>query len=127
MELNKETITKLLDIYRGDSEALEMIEAALLSIEEYHVAIYEMEIKKVVLTALEIEASEYRSQVEALDRNRTVHHNAMLTQVNILNRMASMNDLAPVYGGTVSEDKPYRRQVADAALAFARQVIVERP
>lgn len=126
MELNKETISKLLDIYRGDSEALEMIEAALLSIEEYHVAIYEMEIKKVVLTALEIEASEYRSQVEALDCNRTVHH-AMLTQVNILNRMASMNDLAPVYGGTVSEDKPYRRQVADAALAFARQVIVERP
>lgn len=127
MELNRDTISKIMEVYRGDPEALEMVEDALLSIEEYHVAIYEMEIKKAVLAASETDAEAYRTRVEALDRNRTVHHNAMLAQINILNRMASMNGLAPVCNGTVSEEKPYRRQVADAALAFARQVIIDRP
>lgn len=127
MEMNRETIAKLLDVYRSDTEILEMIEAALLSIEEYHTAIYEMEIKKTVLSVAEADAEVYRTQVETLDRNRTVHHNAMLAQINILNRVATRNGLALVYDGTVSEEQPYRRQVADAALAFARQIILERP
>lgn len=123
----RETAAKLIEAYRSDTEALEMIEKALLSIEEYHAAIYEMEIKKAVLAASEPDAELYRTRIQALDRNRTVHHNAMLVQINILNRMAATADLPPIYDGTVSEEHPFRRQVADAALDFAQQIILNRP
>lgn len=104
-----------------------MIEKALLSIEEYHAAIYEMEIKKAILAASEPDSEFYRTQIQSLDQNRTVHHNAMLVQINVLNRMAATADLPPIYDGTVSEERPFRRQTADAALAFAQQIILNRP
>lgn len=86
-----------------------------------------METRKVILSASEADAEVYRSEVAALDRNRTVKHNTVLTFVNILNRMAAAEGLAPVYDGKVSEDKPFRRQVADAVLAYAQTVIENRP
>ena len=39
--------------------------------------------------------------------------------VNVLNRLAEKNTLPPFYDGKVSQDRPYRREVADV---YKRQV-----
>lgn len=73
-----------------------------------------------------MDADTYREEIPALDKTRTVHHNALLTQVNILNRLAKLAGLPPFYDGVVSEERPYRREVANAVLAFVEQVILNR-
>jgi hypothetical protein len=40
----------------------------------------------------------------------------------MLNRMAAMAGLPSVYEGTISEDQPYRRQVADAVLEYVHKM-----
>lgn len=44
----------------------------------------------------------------------------------MLNRMASKAGVGPIYGGTVSEEMPYRRQVADAVLEYVESIISDR-
>lgn len=127
MELHRDNLAALIAACRGDGEALEMIERALLSIESYHSAIYEMETRKVILSASEPDAEVYRSEIAALDRLRTAKHNALLVNIRTLNRIAAAEGLDPVCDGTVSEEKPFRREVADAALAYAQTVIENRP
>jgi hypothetical protein len=62
-----------------------------------------------------------------MDRKRTSCHNAVLANVSMLNRMAAMAGLPPVYEGVISEDQPYRRQVADAVLEYVHKIIQDRP
>ena len=64
--------------------------------------------------------------INALDRSRTVAHNAVISGVKILNRMAKQADLPPVYDGIVSEARPYRREVANAVFAYIEDVIRNR-
>ena len=71
-------------------------------------------------------ADEYKTMVEEMDRRRTRMHNSVLASVNILNRLAASQNLAPVYAGIVSEEKPYRRDVANAVLAYVEEAIKNR-
>jgi len=64
--------------------------------------------------------------VESLDKKRTMLHNRVLIAVNVLNRMASKENLKPVYDGIVSEERPYRREVANAVLEYVEKIIKER-
>ena len=57
---------------------------------------------------------------------RTYNLNAVIAQVNLLNRMAEEASLPPFYDGVVSEERPYRRELADAVLAFINDVIIQR-
>ena len=43
-----------------------------------------------------------------------------------MNRMAEEASLPPLYDGVVSEERPYRRELADAVLAFVREVMINR-
>lgn len=126
MKANGETIKKLIVAFRDDTEMLELLEDALRSFQEYHAAIYTLELKKQLYSGSGIEADAYRSMVTELDRVRTSHHNAVLVQVNVLNRMAKSQNLPPFYGGVVSEDRPYRREVANAVLEYVEEVILNR-
>ena len=60
------------------------------------------------------------------DKTRTRCHNAVIAQVNCLNRLAEEAGIPPLYDGVVSEERPYRRQVADAVLDFVRDSILNR-
>ena len=126
MNINAETIAKLLSAFRDDRETVEDIEKALMLFEDYHRAIYELEVKKHLYACGAMDADEYRELIPSLDKTRTYTHNALLTQVNILNRIAAEASLPPVYDGVVSEERPYRREVADAVLDYVRGIILHR-
>jgi len=74
----------------------------------------------------EMDASEYRDKVTELDSSRTRKHNSILTGIKIMNRLAEKQNLEPVYDGVVSEERPYRREVANAVLEYVEQVIKDR-
>ena len=92
----------------------------------YHQAIYRLEITRRPNACGALDGSDYREQFLSRDATRTRNHDALLAQVNMLNRLADEAGLPPFYDGEVSEDQPIRRQVADAILEFVRQVVLER-
>ena len=57
---------------------------------------------------------------------RTVIHNSVIANVNLLNRLAEKNGLHPVYDGIVSEERPYRREIANAVLDYVESIIKNR-
>ena len=126
MNVNVETLQKLFIAFRDDQETLEEIESALMIFESYHRAIYELEIKRRLYSGGAVEGDAYREMLTRLDKTRTINHNALLSQVNILNRITAEVNLPPFYDGTVSEERPFRREVANAVLDYVRRIIVER-
>ena len=126
MNVNVETLQKLFIAFRDDQEILEEIESALMTFESYHRAIYELEIKRRLYSGSAVEGDAYREMLTRLDKTRTINHNALLSQVNNLNRIAAEVNLPPFYDGIVSEERPYRREVANAVLDYVRRIIVER-
>ena len=123
--LNIETINRLIQIYENDSMVIETIRNTIMEFEEYHYAIFEME-HFMRFRDREMDASEYRDKVTELDDNRTRKHNSILTGIKIMNRLAEQKNLEPVYEGVVSEERPYRREVANAVLEYVEQVIKDR-
>ena len=69
---------------------------------------------------------EYKDNVSKLDKMRTVNHNSVIANVNLLNRLAEKNGLQPVYDGIVSEERPYRREIANAVLDYVESIIKNR-
>ena len=126
MGLNRLSLDRLIENHKKDPELLEAIQDALKSFEEYHIAIYSMETRKKLLIGTG-EAMGFQAEIMTMDQKRTSCHNAVLANVSMLNRMAEMDHLPPVYDGTVSKEQPYRRQVADAVLEYVREIILERP
>lgn len=123
--LNSETINRLIQIYSDDSMIMDTIKNTIMEFEEYHYAIYKME-HFMKFRDKDMEPSEYRDKVTELDNNRTRKHNSILTGMKIINRLAEQNDLAPVYEGVVSEERPYRREVANSVLDYVEDVIKNR-
>lgn len=123
--LNKESIIKIIAANRDDREMLDFVKGILDSFEQYHNAVFEEHLYGVVYNGA-IDGNEFRENRTSLDRTRTSFHNALLANVRVLNRMADQIGAAPVYDGVVSEEKPYRRQVADAVFAYIEEVINNR-
>ena len=67
--------------------------------------------------------NDYQAMVMEMDKKRTMNHDSVITAVNILNRFASDKGIAPFYEGTVSFERPYRREVANAILSYNEEVI----
>lgn len=124
--LNKETFAKLTEQYQTDLEALEFLQSCIESFEKYHSAVFAEQTFLLLYGGGALDADEYRDRRTALDKARTVHHNSIISNVGILNRMAEQAGLPPVYDGIVSMDKPYRREVANAVFAFIEDVINSR-
>ena len=126
MSVNAETLNGMLRFFRDDSETIAMIVRSLESFESYHQAIYAAETTRRLFACGAMDADAYREQYQARDRTRTREHNGMISYVSFLNRLAAEAGLPPFYDGVVSEDRPYRRQVANAVLAFVGAVIDDR-
>lgn len=124
--LNLQVLEQLTRKYRSDEFMTQTLEDILLSFEKYHESIYRLEISRALYSTEIMDRDAYQSMIQQLDKTRTVSHNDLIVQVNMLNRMAEKAGLPPVYDGVVSKERPYRREVADAVLAYVRQVIVNR-
>lgn len=119
------TIIKLIEIYKDNTKVLNSVERCIMSFEEYHSSIYKME------TWLKIYGNnssneEYKDTVANLDKSRTLQHNALLGNVNLLNRLAEKNNLPLVYDGIISHERPYRREVANSVLEYIDFTIKNR-
>ena len=123
--LNGEVLEALFRHYAGDDEGQAFIEECILSFETYHNAVFREQLFRRVYGGA-TDPDHFRDELTERDRNRTVHHNAVIANVAILNRLAGQAGLDPVYDGVVSEERPYRRQVADAVFAWVEAVINER-
>lgn len=124
--MNRKALDNLIQACKTDSELLEIIQDALRSFEEYHTAIYSMEIRKQLLAGT-VDAPQYQEEIGEMDRRRTGSHNAVISNISLLNRLAEQAGLPPVYEGVISRDQPYRRQIADAVLDYVRDIILARP
>ena len=85
MKINTETLNGLIRYCRDDKEDLDMIVKAIESFEDYHRSIIRQEITRRLFSGGAIEAEDYRNEMTERDRSRTLHHNAVLAQVKILN------------------------------------------
>ena len=125
-KINNETITKLITACHEDKDMLDILYSSLKSFEEYHSVIFDMETWMKVFSYKSIDKEEYQSKVTDMDRRRTMCHNSVLSSVNILNRFAAKENLPLVYDGVVSEERPYRREVANAVLEYVENIVKNR-
>ena len=123
---DRNSLKELVYLSFDDKELLDMIYDALISFERYHNAIYDMETKKKLYCGA-MDSLDYRKMKNELDKLRTACHNAVIANVAMLNRMAEQKGIPPIYDGVVSEDRPYRRELADAILGYVAGIINERP
>ena len=73
-----------------------------------------------------IDLETYQEVIPEPDQIRTRNHNALIGEVKLLNRLTGLEKLPPVYDGEVSEERPMRTMVGDAALEYVRQIILDR-
>ena len=124
--VNNETLKALISRHANDQELIDILTDALESFEAYHQAIYTLELNRKLHLHGAMDSETYREEIPHLDRIRTTRHNAVISNVRLLNRLAEQDGLQPFYGGTVSEDHPYRTQLADSILLFVRGIIENR-
>ena len=123
--INKESIKKLIEINKNDVDTLDFIKSFFDSFIEYHHAVYEDQIFPIIFGGA-IDGEDHRDRRSSLDRTRTICHNSVISNVGILNRMAKNAGLMPIYDGIVSEEKPYRREVANAVFEYIESIINNR-
>ena len=126
MQVNSETISALISLHAGESDLIELILEAQESFEKYHQAIYALEIRRDLHVRGAMDTETYREQIPHLDEIRSQRHNAVINNVRILNRLAGQDGLKPFYEGVVSEERPYRTELADAVLLYVREIIEKR-
>ena len=100
----------------NDKECLELMEDLISSASDYVRRVNVLEIGLMV-GKYNKEGDEYREYIEKLDKLRSSAHNALITNVKIINRLCKNNDLPLIYSGN-EED---RIKVAE----FAKQVVEE--
>ncbi len=123
--LCNDTIVKLIEIYKDDVKVLNAIERCIISFEEYHSCIFKME-TWMKIYANTASSQDYKDNVTSLDKSRTLQHNALIGNVNLLNRLAEKNNLPLVYDGVVSHERPYRREVANSVLEYVESTVKNR-
>ena len=124
--LNIGSIHQIIADNRNDPETLDFIKEIFDSFEQYHRSVYEDQLFGVLYQGA-MEGDAFRERRTELDKTRTVYHNNLLANVRVLNKLAALSDVPPVYDGEVSEERPYRRQVANAVFEFIENVINNRP
>lgn len=124
--LNKETIKELIKLNKNDRDSLDFIGSCIRSFEDYHKAVFDDQMFQIIYGGGALDGDEYRERRSSVDRTRTICHNGVISNVNILNRMACKAGIEPVYDGVVSEERPYRREVANSVFEYIENIINNR-
>ena len=109
---------------KGDADAQEDLEAlddAMTSFREY-VAKVDAGEQQIKLAAVRFEGMEYREMVMKYDQNRHNQHEAAIANVRMVNRLAEMYSVTPLFTGDDTE----RLQVADFCLDVVVQLFNNR-
>lgn len=125
-KLHGENLQKLIEVSRADNDALEFINDCIKSFEAYHASIMEMEFWLRLYDHKTLGREAYEDGLVSRDKARTSSHNAVLSSLRALNRMAERSGVEPIYDGMISEERPYRRLAANAVLAYLEEMIQER-
>ena len=126
VEFSRDNLQRLIDAIKDDTKQTNLLLLCLQSFEEYHHSIFEMETKLKIFSYDNMDRREYQDMRKSLDLSRTLKHNAVLKNLVIINRLAERAGTPPVYDGVVSEDHPYRREAADAVMAYIEGIINDR-
>lgn len=102
-----------------DTDMRECIEEMLIHAGEYVSAVTAMETK--ILNFAGRDQQDFREAVAEYDRARTAAHNALISSVDIVNRICAMCGQPPIYTGG-SE----RREYGDFAFALVREIFEAR-
>lgn len=124
--MNEQSMSALINACRNDPELIDLLSEILKHFEDYHRAIIALESYAALHDYANTDRDQYREQFEGMDAARTRLHNVVLDDMRLLNKLADSFGLSPVYDGVISADRPYRRQVANAALAYLEHMITER-
>ena len=124
--MNLEIFKKFILAYKDDTDVLAFLQGALDSFENYHLNIFKMETKLMMVATSDMDRSDYQELITSMDKDRTDSHHNVISTVAVLNRLAEQQKLPPDYDGIVSKDRPYRKQVANAVLAFVESIIKDR-
>lgn len=125
-ELNGKTMRALVLIAKEDAVLLDMMIDVCRDFMKYHNAIIELEAYAGLHDYGNTDRDKYRTEYEELDATRSRCHEAVLQDVQVLNRLAAANGLEPVYDGVLSREQPYRRQIADAVIGFLKDIVMDR-
>lgn len=123
---NHDTISKIIARCEIDEGVLEMLGQILESFQSYHAAIYKLELQMKLYSHGGMDGDVYRNSIAEMDATRTINHNAVIANVRVLNRIADQYDLPPFYEGVISEERPYRRELANAVLEYVETVVRSR-
>jgi hypothetical protein len=118
--INAGALESLVRRTRDDADIFGLVMGAFDAFENYHAKVVAHQV------ALRVYGPGDAIKIIDADRERTLAHNLMLSKVAQLNRLAEQRGIAPVYAGTVSQDQPYRREVADAVFAYLQAMIEHR-
>ena len=96
-----------------------MIEEMIISAADYVHAVTVMETK--VTNYFGRSSNEKLEAVATSDSWRTGRHESLMTKVNIINRICTNHDMAPIYTGG-----SHRRQYGDFALRLVKEIFTGR-
>ncbi len=121
--ISLDSVRILINSFKDDKECLDDIFNALTIFEQYHQAVVRETGYHIVYLSSGNNSTDLQSQYREFDLSRTSAHNALIQQVGILNRLAKLAGLHPIYEGTISENQPYRREIANAVFEFLNQLL----
>ena len=124
--INMESIQSLIEKNSEDTEVLKLIEECLLSFCEYHVSIYQMQIWLRLHSYLNMSREDFQTGFTTLDKSRTLCHNAVISNIAILNRLCNKSVIPLVYDGVITEEHPQRIAIADEVLAYVEKTVADR-
>jgi len=102
-----------------DEDERELIERMLLSAADYVRVVIHMRTKALNYAGRTGEA--LRTLVEQSDRDRTSSHNALISYVDIVNRICVSHSMPPIYTGSST-----RREYGDFAYALITEIYEKR-
>ena len=126
IKITESSIQLLIEKFKDDKEAIMLIKDCLLSFSKYHASIYRMETYMKLFGYGNTDKEDYQQEVISLDNDRTSSHNRVISSISIFNRLCEKKDIPLIYDGVVSEEKPYRREIADACLEYISAIIQKR-
>lgn len=117
----KENFLALVEAYSDDDMVLDMIASNMNNLGNYVDSVYSMEYRIPILRA-RLDAVDFQDAVMDLDRGRRNAHEAAISSVKILNRVAGKAGLPPLYDGDVEN----RYQVADFCMEVVKELFDDR-
>ncbi len=60
------------------------------------------------------------------DQQRTSAHNLAIQSLGALNKLCEIKGIDLIYDGVISEDQPYRREIANAIIRLLGEIVEAR-